>query len=251
MAAAVTLPIKPGWFTQHMEYLPFGETMVEEHLNSNNTPFKFNGKEFDEETGNYYYYGARYYDPKLSIFISVDPLAEKTFSAYGYCYNNPVRLVDPTGMEGEDPIDPPIHTEYTVEQYKHFFEKSHNIRMDDNQNYILNLGCVGLVGLELFNGKDLTGFKKNQYTQMDLPEMKYSYSTLNKAIEVMNDQNVSNNNDKGRAFVFAIRYYASSENQGIPNEMGEVDMSGWTTQPKRKDDYGFDYGVYNEKNELF
>jgi len=60
----------------------------------------------DGETGNYYY-GARYYDPKLSTFISVDPLAEMTMSAYGYCYNNPVNLVDPTGMAGEDPIDPP------------------------------------------------------------------------------------------------------------------------------------------------
>jgi len=30
-----------------MEYLPFGETLVEEHLNSHNSPFKFNAKEFD------------------------------------------------------------------------------------------------------------------------------------------------------------------------------------------------------------
>jgi len=53
-----------------MEYLPFGETLTDEHLNSTNSPFKFNGKERNEETGNYYY-GARYYDPKLSISISV------------------------------------------------------------------------------------------------------------------------------------------------------------------------------------
>jgi RHS repeat-associated protein len=36
--------------------------------------FRFNGKEWDEETGNYYY-GARYYDPKVSVWLSVDPLA--------------------------------------------------------------------------------------------------------------------------------------------------------------------------------
>jgi RHS repeat-associated protein len=47
-----------------MGYLPFGETLVDEHLNSNNSPFRFNAKELDEETG-YYYYGARYYDPSL------------------------------------------------------------------------------------------------------------------------------------------------------------------------------------------
>ena len=88
---------RAGVVCQHIEHLPFGETLVDEHLNSNNSPFKFNGKEMDEETGNYYY-AARYYDPKFSIFISVDPLAESTFSAYGYCYNNPINMVDPDGM---------------------------------------------------------------------------------------------------------------------------------------------------------
>ena len=63
-----------GDVSQHMEYFAFGETFVEEHKNSINIPFKFNGKELDEESG-LYYYGARYYDPRLSIWASVDPLA--------------------------------------------------------------------------------------------------------------------------------------------------------------------------------
>jgi RHS repeat-associated protein len=75
-----------------------------QHLNSNNSPFKFNGKEYDEETGNYYY-SARYYDPKLSIFISVDPLVHSTFDAYGYCYQNPVNYTDPTGMSPDGVTD--------------------------------------------------------------------------------------------------------------------------------------------------
>jgi len=85
-----------------MEYLPFGETLVEEHLNSNNAPYKFNAKEFDAETGNYYY-GARYYNPKWSIWLSVDPLAEKYpgWSPYNYTLQNPVRFTDPTGMSVE------------------------------------------------------------------------------------------------------------------------------------------------------
>ena len=49
---------RDGKVTQHMEYLPFGETLTDEHINSKNSPFKYNGKELDEETGNYYY-GAR------------------------------------------------------------------------------------------------------------------------------------------------------------------------------------------------
>ncbi len=51
---------------------------------------------------------ARYYNSDLSIWISVDPLADKypNLSPYTYCANNPVRLVDPDGrtiiIEGEN-----------------------------------------------------------------------------------------------------------------------------------------------------
>ena len=86
--------------------LPFGETMYEQHSYSENfvNPYKFNGKEQDIETG-LYYYGARYYDPKTSIWLSVDPLAEKfpNHSPYSYCFNNPINLIDPDGREPQDP----------------------------------------------------------------------------------------------------------------------------------------------------
>src|SRR5690606_19278675 len=54
-----------------------------------------------------YYYGARYYDPRLSIFISVDPLAEEfpNYGGYVYTMNNPIRYTDPTGMAPEDIIN--------------------------------------------------------------------------------------------------------------------------------------------------
>ncbi|NBC58839.1 MAG: hypothetical protein GVY05_11230 [Bacteroidetes bacterium] len=68
--------------------------------------FRFNGKEFDQETGNYYY-GARYYNPKTSLWLNVDPLAEKypEWSPYNYTLNNPVRYVDPDGRSVEEPDD--------------------------------------------------------------------------------------------------------------------------------------------------
>ncbi|WP_294322271.1 RHS repeat-associated core domain-containing protein [uncultured Chryseobacterium sp.] len=34
---------------------------------SYNNPYKFNAKELDDDTG-LYYYGARYYNPRLSIW---------------------------------------------------------------------------------------------------------------------------------------------------------------------------------------
>jgi hypothetical protein len=46
-----------GEVYQHLEYFAFGETFVEEHSNTDRTPYKFNGKELDEETGLYYLWG--------------------------------------------------------------------------------------------------------------------------------------------------------------------------------------------------
>ncbi len=93
---------KQGNVSQHVEYIPFGEIMIENHLNNQNNPYLYNGKELDVETG-FYYYGARYYEPKSSLWLSVDPLAEKYpgFSPYAYVFNNPVMFVDLTGMQGE------------------------------------------------------------------------------------------------------------------------------------------------------
>ncbi len=81
-----------GMVTQHTEYLPFGELLVDEHQNSYNTPYKFNGKELDAETGNYYM-AARYYNPKWSVWLNVDPKAEQfpSFSSYNYTLKNPTR----------------------------------------------------------------------------------------------------------------------------------------------------------------
>ena len=85
--------------TQFDAYLPYGELLVDEHTSSEDMPYKFNGKELDQETG-LYYYGARYLSPIASIWYGVDPLAEKYIqtSAYIYGGGNPIRIIDPNGM---------------------------------------------------------------------------------------------------------------------------------------------------------
>ena len=86
--------------TQYDAYLPYGELLVDEHSSSEDLPYKFNGKQFDEETG-LYYYGARYMDPKISMWLGVDPLMEKYPNVTGYCYtmDNPIKFIDPNGKE--------------------------------------------------------------------------------------------------------------------------------------------------------
>ena len=59
------------------------------------------GKERDEETG-YGYFGARYMDHELmTMWLSIDPMADKYpyISSYAYCAWNPVKLVDPDGKD--------------------------------------------------------------------------------------------------------------------------------------------------------
>ncbi len=118
-----------GAVYQHLEYFPYGETWIEEGGSyGGNTPgYKFTGKELDPETG-LYYYGARYYDPILSRWISADPSLGKylpnlldvrqlrgdwdpekdlpggggvftplNLDGFAYTLNNPVVQTDPDG----------------------------------------------------------------------------------------------------------------------------------------------------------
>ena len=86
--------------TQQIEYLPYGEVFLEKQRYTSDfqTIYRFNGKELDEETG-LYYYGARYMNPRLSIWYGCDPLQEKYphVSSYTYCLNNPTNHIDLLG----------------------------------------------------------------------------------------------------------------------------------------------------------
>ena len=85
---------------QYLSYMPFGEPQIDQRSGDWNSRYTFSGKERDEETG-YSYFGARYYDANLSIWLSRDPLADKypSLSPYVYCANNPLRLVDSDGND--------------------------------------------------------------------------------------------------------------------------------------------------------
>jgi RHS repeat-associated protein len=91
-----------GSVTQHMQNLPFGEPFIDQRATSYDIRYKFTGKEMDTETG-YQYFGARYYNSDLSVWLSVDPLSDKypSNSPYMYTLGNPIILIDPDGMKVE------------------------------------------------------------------------------------------------------------------------------------------------------
>jgi len=92
-----------GVVEQVNHYYPFGMTYGD-GIATSNQPYKYNGKELDRMHGlDWYDYGARLYDPSGVCFLTVDPMAEKYYSIspYVYCLNNPIKYIDPDGM---DPI---------------------------------------------------------------------------------------------------------------------------------------------------
>src|SRR6056297_1720336 len=97
-------PLKPEQGRE--QYMAFGEVFVDQRRTGFGTPYKFNAKELDCESG-YYYYSARYYDPRMARFLGVDPLAGEMpeWGSYTYTFNNPLKYIDPTGMGPEDPPD--------------------------------------------------------------------------------------------------------------------------------------------------
>lgn len=78
------------------DYYPFGMN-VHRQINAGNK-YLYNKKELQEEL-NQYDYGARFYDPVIGRFTTVDPELEKyeKWSPYSYVLNNPIRNIDPQG----------------------------------------------------------------------------------------------------------------------------------------------------------
>ncbi|QKJ30366.1 RHS repeat-associated core domain-containing protein [Mucilaginibacter mali] len=73
---------------------------------SNNNRYLYNGKEIQTDLANQYDYGARFYDPVIGRWTSVDPLVEagqEFGSPYGYVFDDPVKNTDPDGREPQGP----------------------------------------------------------------------------------------------------------------------------------------------------
>ena len=206
-----------GEVAQHIEYVPFGEVFIEERNNTWNTPCLFNAKEFDEETG-MYYYGARYYEPRLGLWMTVDPISNydprnddnyldgehnggvyNSFNLYPYeyCYQNPILLVDYTGKQANSSVllarnpsgdyyfmPAAAHLLHLVSKVNEYQILVATVRFEETG--ILK-GSVGTARSSLTAGKDpdhavITHFYKNMKNNMTYKETngKFFYEFFNR-----------------------------------------------------------------------
>lgn len=86
-------------------------------------------------TGTGLYYGARYYDPRVSIWLSIDPLQEKypNISRYAYTFQNPVKYIDP---DGKDIVITGVLLDKTVAEIQAGVEKGITLSYDRNNSYL-------------------------------------------------------------------------------------------------------------------
>ena len=100
LGSVVATTDKSGTVLWRESYLPYGERL-DRSVDTDEQALYYTGKPHEDRTG-LSYFGARYYDPLLGRFMSIDPADVDpqdihSFNRYAYANNNPYRYVDPDG----------------------------------------------------------------------------------------------------------------------------------------------------------
>jgi len=230
-----------GNVVQHVEYVPYGEVFIEERNNTWNTPYLFNAKELDEETG-LYYYGARYLDPRVSSWISCDRFAEKypSLSAYSYCGNNPVKMIDVNG-------------DSTVINNRGYI--LHYDQNDKDLRVFLNGKPIGVLGGDIIaNGwfENLLSDNAKDAKKMWDP-FKFYNSVKQYAIWDFKYRSPANQNEEVKALAYhilGIAFYRKDRDKGL-GDLGETHFLFSNLTGRAEDLNNFNFGVIGKAYSIF
>jgi len=104
LGSCVAMTNSAGNVVQLYEYSVYGQVAASDADHPNR--FMFTGREFDKDTG-LYYYRTRYYHPEIGRFLQTDPIGYGDgMNWYAYCGNNPIGLIDPSGCYATSMFDP-------------------------------------------------------------------------------------------------------------------------------------------------
>ncbi|OFX25544.1 MAG: hypothetical protein A2041_13175 [Bacteroidetes bacterium GWA2_31_9b] len=169
---------------QQSHYYPFGLVFKETNYQNSiadytKNKYLYNGKELQDDqlagrSLNWYDYGARFYDPAIGRWHSIDPLAESyvSWTPYNYALNNPVRFIDPDGQKAFDPNK-------LNEAASHGFTEAQQYQSDDGAcNYGVGYAYEKITGGDKNLRNSTTGnFKTANQMNKDLRNDKANWIT--------------------------------------------------------------------------
>ncbi len=164
LGSVTSLSASSGVLANTYTYDSFGELTASTGTLTNR--FQYTGREFDPETG-VYYYRARYMDPSTGKFLSEDPV--RFFEGpnfYRYVDNNPLNLTDVTGLQAQRPGNLPLGT---PQQYWGPFADG----FAEALNRLNNANCAEQFGPTCHGGPDFTGanqMRSTTYRFVPLPQ---------------------------------------------------------------------------------
>lgn len=156
-----------GQFVQHIDYSAFGTPVFRMATNANaiqsQNPYTFTGRVFDPLSG-LHYYRARYFDPRMGRFTSVDPLnfSANDLNLYRYVFNSSLNGRDPNGRSAlfEYVLLASLISYGAAKGHELFVECKAQILTEDEKgtwwetavhiNYILSGGLMGVILAALF-----------------------------------------------------------------------------------------------------
>jgi len=95
----ISLVDKNNNVVEEYSYDAYGKIISSNKTIETNNPYGYTARVMDDE--DLYYYRARYYDPTVQRFLSLDPIGfgSLDFNFYRYVGNNPLNFVNPFGLK--------------------------------------------------------------------------------------------------------------------------------------------------------